>query len=258
MIPAEPAVCPPSTATSIYTLMNIDTDHPILAFFDFLVFFWFSGFPCFFCVRFPSFCKDLGVGDRDRGGVKSPKIRGGVKIFNFQGHLKLTPFYRDSIEIANLGAKSPSLRGATFGASSPPPLAFGTFSPPLSRFPKGFREREKPLLFGEKPWFRCWVHRGCSPKATSKNTRLVAQTLWLLSYLFLAHQNYCPSQSAEVCRRILLYKYWRIFSGIFLEDFSGHFSHKNEEKKSGEKIREKIRRPKNKNPRKIRSAKIRP
>ena len=25
------------------------------------------------------------VGDRDRGGVKSPKIRGGVKILNFRG-----------------------------------------------------------------------------------------------------------------------------------------------------------------------------
>ena len=43
---------------------------------------------------------------------------------------------------------------------------------------------------------------------------------------------------------------WRIFLGTF--------SHKNEEKKSGDKIREKIRRLKNKNPRKIRSAKIRP
>ena len=40
--------------------------------------------------------------------------------------------------------------------------------------------------------------------------------------------------------------------------FLGTFSHKNEEKKSGEKICEKIRRPKNKNPRKIRSAKNRP
>ena len=43
---------------------------------------------------------------------------------------------------------------------------------------------------------------------------------------------------------------WRIFLGTF--------SHKNEEKKSGEKIREKIRWLKNKNPRKIRSAKNRP
>ena len=40
--------------------------------------------------------------------------------------------------------------------------------------------------------------------------------------------------------------------------FLGTFSHKNEEKKSGEKIREKIRRLKNKNPRKIRSAESRP
>ena len=53
----------------------------------------------------------------------------------------------------------------------------------------------------------------------------------------------------------LLYKFGRILPGIFLEDFSGHFSP--EEKKSGGKIREKIRRPKNKNPRKIRSAKNR-
>ena len=47
-------------------------------------------------------------------------------------------------------------------------------------------------------------------------------------------------------------------SGIFRKDFSGHFSHKKEEKKSGDKIREKIRRPKDKNPRKIRSAKSDP
>ena len=51
-----------------------------------------------------------------------------------------------------------------------------------------------------------------------------------------------------MCRGFLLYKFsWRIFLGTF--------SHKNEEKKSREKIREKIRRPKNKIPRKIRSAK---
>ena len=49
--------------------------------------------------------------------------------------------------------------------------------------------------------------------------------------------------------------FWRGFSWrIFL----GTFSHKNEEKKSGDRIREKIRRPKNKNPRKVRSAKNRP
>ena len=70
--------------------------------------------------------------------------------------------------------------------------------------------------------------------------------------------NLWPGRSAEMCRGFLLYKFWRILPGIFLEDFSGHFSHKNEEKKSGNKIREKDRRPKNRNPRKIRSAENRP
>ena len=44
--------------------------------------------------------------------------------------------------------------------------------------------------------------------------------------------------------------------GIFLENLSGHFFHRNEDKTSGDKIRQKIRRPKkNISPRKIRSAK---
>ena len=34
-------------------------------------------------------------------------------------------------------------------------------------------------------------------------------------------QNLGPS--AEMCRGFLLYKFWRILPGIFLEDFSGHF-----------------------------------
>ena len=41
----------------------------------------------------------------------------------------------------------------------------------------------------------------------------------------------------------LLYKFWRIFPGIFLEDFSALFPFKNEEKKSGEKIRERFAAP---------------
>ena len=43
-----------------------------------------------------------------------------------------------------------------------------------------------------------------------------------------------------------MYQFWRVFSGIFLDNFSGHFSHKNEEKKSGEKKKEKIRGPRTK------------
>ena len=72
------------------------------------------------------------------------------------------------------------------------------------------------------------------------------------------HRNVAPANLQKCVGGFLLYKIWRIFPGIFLEDFLGTFSHKNEEKKSGQKIREKIRRLKNKNPRKIRSAESRP
>ena len=53
-----------------------------------------------------------------------------------------------------------------------------------------------------------------------------------------------------LCRNvsgILLYKFWRLLPGIFLEDFLGTFSHKNEEKESGDKIRETIQRLKSRN-----------
>ena len=39
-----------------------------------------------------------------------------------------------------------------------------------------------------------------------------------------------PGPSAENCRGFLLYKMWRILSGIFLEDFSGHFCPQKREK----------------------------
>ena len=75
-------------------------------------------------------------------------------------------------------------------------------------------------------------------------------------YIFSRSHNYkrnfpkCwAGPSAELCRGFLLYKFC-ILPGIFLEDFSGHFF--------PQKWGEKIRRPKNKNPRKIRSAKNRP
>ena len=50
-----------------------------------------------------------------------------------------------------------------------------------------------------------------------------------------------PGPSAEMCRGFLLYNFWRILPGIFLEDFSGHFF----PQKRGEKIR---RRNPRKNP----------
>ena len=76
-----------------------------------------------------------------------------------------------------------------------------------------------------------------------------------LKWLNREHQPICRSVSEDFC--------CINFGGFSRGDFPGGFfwalfPHKNEEKKSGEKIREKIRWPKNKNPRKIRSAKIRP
>ena len=54
------------------------------------------------------------------------KLEGGVKILNFQGPLKLTTFYRDSIENHQLGgSKVQVFEGQLSGQV--PPLAFGTF-----------------------------------------------------------------------------------------------------------------------------------
>ena len=83
-------------------------------------------------------------------------------------------------------------------------------------------------------------------------------TLQVLLLSARALQNFWPGPSADMCRGFLLYKFWRILPGNFPGGFFWAFSHKNEEKKSGDKIRDKIRRLKNINPRKIRSAKIRP
>ena len=65
-----------------------------------------------------------------------------------------------------------------------------------------------------------------------------------------------PGPAAEMCRGFLLYKIWRILSGIFLEDFSRHFSHQKRETNLVRKSAKKIRQPKNKNREKNSSAKI--
>ena len=81
--------------------------------------------------------------------------------------------------------------------------------------------------------------------------------VWSFSFILLKQKLARP-----LCRNVS-----GIFVVLILEDFAGDFpggffwalfSHKNEEKKSGDKIREKIRRLKNKHPREIRSAEIRP
>ena len=73
---------------------------------------------------------------------------------------------------------------------------------------------------------------------------------------------FCFLLPRPICRNVLedfrCIKFGGFSRGFSWRIFLGTFSHKNEEKKSGEKIREKIRRLKNKNPRKIRSAESRP
>ena len=86
-------------------------------------------------LRDPKTSQNLSELETGIGGVKPPKIRGGGEILNFQGPLKVTPFYRDSIEIVKLGVKSPSLRGATFGAGPPPPSSVRYVLTPPSRSP---------------------------------------------------------------------------------------------------------------------------
>ena len=54
------------------------------------------------------------------GGVKSPKIRGGVTILNFQGPLTLTPFYRDSIENCHFGGQKSKPSRGNFRGEFPP------------------------------------------------------------------------------------------------------------------------------------------
>ena len=39
----------------------------------------------------------------------------------------------------------------------------------------------------------------------------------------LGDPTFWPGPSAEMCRGFLVYRFWRILPGIFLEDFSGHF-----------------------------------
>ena len=65
------------------------------------------------------------------GGVKSPKIRGRANILNFQGPLKLTPFYRDAIENRQFwGSKVQVFEGQLSGRVPPPSSVRCVLTPP--------------------------------------------------------------------------------------------------------------------------------
>ena len=70
-------------------------------------------------------------GDRDRGGVKSPKIRGGLKILTFQGSLNLTLFYRDSKENPQFGGPKSKLSKDNFRGELPPSSVRYVLTPPI-------------------------------------------------------------------------------------------------------------------------------
>ena len=82
------------------------------------------------------------LGDRDRGGVKSPKIRGGGENFEFSG----PPFYRDSIENRQFrGQKSKSSRGNFRGEF--PPSSVRYVLTPLSQFLKNRAKKKQPRRY---------------------------------------------------------------------------------------------------------------
>ena len=59
------------------------------------------------------------------------------------------------------------------------------------------------------------------------------QAVCNVSFMDTSTKNIAPANLQKCVGGFLLYKFWRIFSGIFLEDFSGHFF----PQKRGEKIR---------------------
>ena len=59
------------------------------------------------------------LGDRGRGGSNLRKIEG-VNILNFQGPLKLTSFYRDSIENRQFGGQEAQVFEGNFRGEFPP------------------------------------------------------------------------------------------------------------------------------------------
>ena len=71
------------------------------------------------------------LGDRDRGGSNLRKLEGGWKFLISRGPWYWLLSTEILSKIANWGVKIPSLRGATFGASPPPPFYRSVrFDPP--------------------------------------------------------------------------------------------------------------------------------
>ena len=103
--------------------------------------------------------------------------------------------------------------------------------------------------------------RQCSPRQPTLQDYCMVRSWWQNDCSFVVMFGALSKRVSHhlawpLCRNvsgILVVYIWEDFAGGF---FWALFSHKSKETKSGDKIREKIRRPKNKNPRIICSAKI--
>ena len=79
----------------------------------------------FFFSKSRNFSNHSKIGDRNRGGSNLRKPKGGKISTNFQGLLKLTPFYRDFLEDPqfNSGVKRVQVfKGQLSGRVPPPPF----------------------------------------------------------------------------------------------------------------------------------------
>ena len=136
-------------------------------------------------------------------------------------------------------------------------MLFGTLPHIFTLLRRFFRMFPPGLFLCTKGFYYCFSSK--RRKETKTEQKEKDQTILHVSCCTLVLLCW-PGPSAEMCRGFLLWiNFGRFSRGFSWRIFLGTFSHKNEEKKSGEKIREKkIRRLKNKNPRKIRSATDRP
>ena len=100
------------------------------------------------CFAFPSRRAELKL-ETGIGGVKSPIIRGGVKILNFQGPLKLTPFYRVSIENRQFGGQKSKFSRGNFRGEFPPLYLQYFLTPPISVSDQG----DGPEVTDPNLWF---------------------------------------------------------------------------------------------------------
>ena len=97
-------------------------------------------------------------------------------------------------------------------------------------------------------------HKGCIEQVCCFILALIKDNQQQIAHTILLPWAICRNVLEDFC----CINFGGFSRGFSWKIFLGTFSHKNEEKISGEKIREKIRRLKNKNPRKIRSAESRP